>query len=102
MPPKCGAFRFQPRGSDETTVCRFRHLLEEHDLGQQLFDEVQRHLAANGLKVVTGTIIDSMAQMLEKSVRNGLAAGGSRIRTIGSSPKSDNRIGLNKIQSWSK
>jgi transposase, IS5 family len=30
---------------DETTVCRFRHLLEEHDLGRQLFDEVQRHLA---------------------------------------------------------
>src|SRR6266705_4371186 len=29
---------------DETTVCRFRHLLEAHDLGQQLFDEVQRHL----------------------------------------------------------
>ena len=24
--------------SDETTVCRFRHLLEEHELGQQLFD----------------------------------------------------------------
>ena len=36
---------------DETTVCRFRHLLEEHDLGQPLFDEVQRHLAAKGLKV---------------------------------------------------
>ena len=27
---------------DETTVCRFRHLLEQHDLGRQLFDEVQR------------------------------------------------------------
>jgi IS5 family transposase len=27
---------------DETTVCRFRHLLEAHDLGRQLFDEVQR------------------------------------------------------------
>ena len=27
-----------------------------HDLGQQLFDEVQRHLAAKGLKVATGTI----------------------------------------------
>src|SRR5215468_2402786 len=25
---------------DETTVCRFRHLLEEHDLGRQLFDAV--------------------------------------------------------------
>ena len=33
---------------DETTVCRFRHLLEEHDLGRQLFDEVQRHLADKG------------------------------------------------------
>ena len=41
---------------DETTVCRFRHLLETHDLGRRLFDEVQRHLAAKGLKVATGTI----------------------------------------------
>ena len=45
---------------DETTVCRFRHLLEAHDLGQQLFDEVQRHLAAKGLKVATGTIVDAV------------------------------------------
>src|ERR1700739_2318764 len=36
---------------DETTVCRFRHLLEEHDLGRPLFDEVQRQLAAKGLKI---------------------------------------------------
>jgi IS5 family transposase len=41
---------------DETTVCCFRHLLEQHDLGRPLFDEVQRHLAATGLKVATGTI----------------------------------------------
>jgi transposase, IS5 family len=33
---------------DETTVCRFRHLLEQHGLGRQLFDEVHRHLAAKG------------------------------------------------------
>jgi IS5 family transposase len=38
---------------DETTVCRFRHLLEEHDLGRQLFDEVQRYLTAKGLKLAT-------------------------------------------------
>jgi len=44
---------------DETTVCRFRHRLEAHDLGRRLFDEVQRHLAANGLKVATGTIVDA-------------------------------------------
>src|SRR5206468_3444976 len=39
---------------DETTVCRFRHLREAQDLGQKLFDEVQRHLAAKGPKVSTG------------------------------------------------
>ena len=44
---------------DETTVCRFRHLLETRDLGRRLFDEVQRHLAAKGLKVATGTIVDA-------------------------------------------
>jgi IS5 family transposase len=44
---------------DETTVCRFRHLLEEHDLGQRLFDEVQRHLAVKGLKLATDTIVDA-------------------------------------------
>ena len=44
---------------DETTVCRFRHLLEEHDLGRPLFDEVQQHLAAKGLKMATGTIVDA-------------------------------------------
>ncbi len=44
---------------DETTVCRFRHLLEAHDLGSRLFEEVHRHLEANGLKVSTGTIVDA-------------------------------------------
>src|SRR5437016_14658130 len=44
---------------DETTVCRFRHLLEEQVLGRRLFDEVQRHLAAKGMKVATGTIVDA-------------------------------------------
>lgn len=29
---------------DETTICRFRHLLEAHDLGRRLFAEVHRHL----------------------------------------------------------
>src|SRR5215472_7207719 len=55
--PKPGNGR--PPVPDETTVCRFRHLLEAHDLGRRLFDEVQRHLAAKGLKVATGTIVDA-------------------------------------------
>ena len=29
---------------DETTVCKFRHLLEEHQLGARIFQRVQEHL----------------------------------------------------------
>ena len=55
---------------DETTVCRFRHLLEAHDLGQKLFDEVQRHLATKGLKVATGTIVDATIINAPSSTKN--------------------------------
>jgi transposase, IS5 family len=55
---------------DETTVCRFRHLLEAHGLGQPLFDEVQRHLAAKGLKVATGTIVDATIINAPSSTKN--------------------------------
>jgi IS5 family transposase len=39
---------------DATTIRRFRHLLEARDLGRRLFEEVHRHLEANGVKVATG------------------------------------------------
>jgi len=55
---------------DETTVCRFRHLLEAHDLGRRLFDQVQRHLAANGLQVATGTIVDATIINAPSSTKN--------------------------------
>src|SRR6202011_5798255 len=55
---------------DETTVCRFRHLLEQHDLGRQLFDEVQRHLESKGLKVATGTIVDATIINAPSSTKN--------------------------------
>jgi transposase, IS5 family len=44
---------------DDTTVCRFRHLLEAHGLGRVLFQTVQQHLHAHGLTVSTGTIVDA-------------------------------------------
>src|SRR5579863_2454675 len=55
---------------DETTVCRFRHLLEAHRLGRPLFDAVQRHLAANGLKLATGTIVDATIIAAPSSTKN--------------------------------
>jgi IS5 family transposase len=55
---------------DETTVCKFRHLLEAHDLGKQLFEEVGRHLQANGMKVSTGTIVDATIINAPSSTKN--------------------------------
>jgi len=59
---------------DETTMCRFRHLLETHDLGRQLFDAVQRHLAEKGLKVATGTIVDATIISAPSSTKNAAKA----------------------------
>src|SRR3989475_5362113 len=55
---------------DETTGCKFRHLLEEHGLGRVLFDAVARHLRAQGLTVSTGTIVDATILAAPASTKN--------------------------------
>ena len=44
---------------DETTVCKFRHLLEEHDLGGQILETVNLYLQSRGVRITTGTIVDA-------------------------------------------
>src|SRR5215813_5291371 len=44
---------------DETTVCKFRHLLEEHNLGEEILGTVNLHLQAKGVRITTGTIVDA-------------------------------------------
>jgi len=44
---------------DEATILTFRHLLEKHDLGKQIFEVVKAHLKANGMAMKQGTIIDA-------------------------------------------
>jgi len=44
---------------DETTICKFRYLMERHLLGDQLFHLVNRYLQDNGLKVSQGSIVDA-------------------------------------------
>ncbi|MDP2378387.1 IS5 family transposase [Reyranella sp.] len=55
---------------DETTMCRFRHLLEAHDLGTRMFEEVHRHLEASGIKVSKGTIVDATIINAPSSTKN--------------------------------
>ena len=55
---------------DETTVCKFRHLLEAHNLGDQLFALIAEYLQENGLKVSTGTIVDATIIDAPSSTKN--------------------------------
>jgi IS5 family transposase len=55
---------------DETTILNFRHLLERHKLGQALFDRVNAYLAARGLKVAGGTIVDATIIAAPSSTKN--------------------------------
>jgi IS5 family transposase len=60
---------------DETTACKFRHLLEKHEIGRQLFEQVHAHLETQGIKVSKGTIVDATIINAPSSTKN---ASGSR------------------------
>ncbi len=55
---------------DETTVCRFRHLLEEHGLGGQMLKTVNLHLQSRGVRITTGTIVDATILHAPSSTKN--------------------------------
>ncbi len=55
---------------DETTICKFRHLLERHELGSAMLREVNAHLASAGIKVASGTIVDATIIHAPSSTKN--------------------------------
>jgi len=55
---------------DETTILNFRHLLEAHELGRRLFEEVHVHLERQGIKVAKGTIVDATIINAPSSTKN--------------------------------
>ncbi|MBI3561821.1 MAG: IS5 family transposase [Gammaproteobacteria bacterium] len=55
---------------DETTILHFRHLLEKHTLGGELFDAVNRYLAENGMSVTHGTMVDATIINAPSSTKN--------------------------------
>lgn len=55
---------------DETTVLKFRHLLERHGLGAKIFARVNGYLAAHGLKIGAGTIVDATILAAPSSTKN--------------------------------
>ena len=55
---------------DETTILNFRHLLEQHELGKGLFEEINAHLDSRGLRLQVGTIVDASIIEAPSSTKN--------------------------------
>jgi transposase, IS5 family len=55
---------------DESTILRFRHLLEEHQLAGQIFAEVRELLERRNLLLKSGTIVDATIIAAPPSTKN--------------------------------
>jgi IS5 family transposase len=55
---------------DETTILNFRHLLEEHELCGQMLDTVNLYLESKGIRITTGTIVDTTIIHAPSSTKN--------------------------------
>jgi IS5 family transposase len=55
---------------DETTICKFRHLLEKNALGKKLLTAVNEYLRVNGIKITKGTIVDATIISAPSSTKN--------------------------------
>jgi IS5 family transposase len=66
--PKAGSSRCSL--SDETTILRFRHLLEEHRLTEAIFAEVRALLEERGLLLKSETIVDATIISAPSSTKN--------------------------------
>jgi len=55
---------------DESTILRFRHLLERHRLTEAIFAEINALLASRGLLLKSGTIVDATIIAAPSSTKN--------------------------------
>jgi IS5 family transposase len=69
----CEFARLDPgamRLPDESTILRFRHLLEENNLSIQLLATINATLATKGLMLKTGTVVDATLIAAPSSTKN--------------------------------
>ncbi|MCB1047701.1 MAG: IS5 family transposase [Calditrichaeota bacterium] len=55
---------------DKTTILKFRHLLDKHDLGTRVFEVISTHLDEKGLFLRKGTMIDASIIHTPRSTKN--------------------------------
>ena len=69
----CEFARLDPgamRLPDESTILRFRHLLEDNNLSLQLLAPINATLAAKGLMLKTGAVVDATLIAAPRSTKN--------------------------------
>ena len=55
---------------DETTILRFRHLLESHNLATQMMNNINQRLADKGILLKSGTVVDATLIAAPSSTKN--------------------------------
>ena len=55
---------------DETTILKFRHLLEKHHLTSDIFEDVKAYLQEQGLLLAGGSIVDATIIHAPSSTKN--------------------------------
>ena len=60
---------------DETTLCKFRHLLEANGLNKLFFDAINRVMLQTGHMMKGGTIVDATIINAPSSTKNGRKSG---------------------------
>jgi hypothetical protein len=73
---------------DETTILRLKHLLEEHDLAPEVLRIVNVGLAARGLLMKKGTVVDATLIAAPSSTKNST---GQRASEMHQTKKGDQR-----------
>lgn len=71
---------------DESTILRFRHLLERHDLAQAILQTVNAQLLKRGLMLKAGTVVDATLLSAPSSTKN---SGGERDPEMHQTKKGD-------------
>jgi IS5 family transposase len=75
------------RVPDETTILRFRHLLERHQLTAQLFTAIRGLLEAKRLLLQAGTIVDATIIHAPSSTKNAAGARDPEMRSTRKGPQ---------------
>lgn len=65
-----GLDAFEDVMPDESTILRFRHLLERHDLAVAIFAEVNAVLSEKGLSMKRGSVVDATLISAPSSTKN--------------------------------